>query len=214
MNLQLYYAPTTCALVPHVTLMEAGADFSVIPINLRKGQQRTPDYLRLNPKHKVPVLMIDGEPLSENVAIQLWIAHRFPAARLLPSTPGDEIKALSLMVWFASGIHPSLSPNFFPERFCDLPGSEESVRRLARNSLMESFAIADERLKEREWFFEHFTAVDAYFFWCFRRGTQAGLDLSKFTHCAAHRARVEQRPSVQSAVEFEAGVLDEFSRTV
>ena len=83
MQLILYYAPNACSLVPYVTLTEAGAPFEVQPLNFRKSQHMTPEYLRLNPKHKVPVLVIDGAPLTENVAIQIWIARHFPAAKLL-----------------------------------------------------------------------------------------------------------------------------------
>jgi len=71
-KLELYYAPKTCALVPYATLTEAGADFTVHNMNSRSGALKTPEYLRLNPKHKVPVLVIDGEPLTENVAIQIF----------------------------------------------------------------------------------------------------------------------------------------------
>ena len=71
MKLTLYYAPMTCALVPYVTLTEASANFDVRNINTRNGQNRSPEFLAVNPKHKVPVLVIDGEPLTENVAIQI-----------------------------------------------------------------------------------------------------------------------------------------------
>ncbi|HEU0290316.1 MAG TPA: glutathione S-transferase N-terminal domain-containing protein, partial [Burkholderiales bacterium] len=93
MKLTLYFAPMTCALVPFVTLTEAGARFDVRAINTRTGQNRTPDFLLLNPKHKVPVLVIDGEPLTENVALQIWIHRHFPNAKLLPADPKEEIRA-------------------------------------------------------------------------------------------------------------------------
>ena len=94
MKLTLYYAPMTCATVPYITLTEAGADFAVRNVNSRTGELRTPEYLAINPKHKVPVLMIDGEPLTENIAIQIWIARQFTKARLLPAEPRAEIKAI------------------------------------------------------------------------------------------------------------------------
>ena len=50
MKLTLYYAPLTCALVPYVTLTEAGADFEVENVNSRSGQLNTPEFLKLNPK--------------------------------------------------------------------------------------------------------------------------------------------------------------------
>src|SRR5918997_7044588 len=111
MQIALYYAPMTCALVPYVTLTEAGADFEVRDLNTRANHHKTPEFLSLNPKHKVPVLVIDGEPLTENVAIQIWIARQFPHAQLLPASPWAEIQAISLMAWFASTVHPHLTPN-------------------------------------------------------------------------------------------------------
>ena len=87
MKIVLYYAPITCALAPYITLTEAGAEFDVLPLNFRKGQHTSPEYLKINPKHKVPLLIVDGKSLSENVAIQMWIARSFPRARLLPAEP-------------------------------------------------------------------------------------------------------------------------------
>jgi glutathione S-transferase len=212
MMLTLYYAPMTCALVPYVSLAETGADFQVQNVNTRSGQNHSPEFLRVNPKHKVPVLVIDGEALTENVAIQIWIARKYPAARLLPAEPRDEIKAISLMAWCASGIHPHLTPNARPQNYCDLPGSEESVKRVANRLLFEDFAIADGMLAGREWFFAHFTAVDAYFFWCFRRALSFKLDLSQFGNCMAHFERMQERPSVRTVSAYEKQVLDAFAK--
>ena len=212
MDLVLYYAPMTCALVPYVTLTEAGAAFEARNLNTRANEHRTPEFLALNPKHKVPVLVIDGEPLTENVAIQIWIARQFPHAKLLPEDPRENIKAISLMAWFASTVHPHLTPNARPGNFCDLPGSEESVKRVGNKLLFEDLAIANERLAGRQWFFDDFTAVDAYFFWCFRRALSFGLELSPFPHCVSHFERMRRRPSVQKVEAYEKQVLEEFAR--
>ena len=68
---------------------------------------------------------------------------------------------------------------------------------------MELFKIADDLLAGREFFFDHFTAPDAHFFWCQRRARQFELDLSGFKHCTAHFERMMQRPSVQKLLAFE-----------
>ena len=211
MQLTLFYAPMTCALVPYVTLTEAGAEFEVRNLNTRTNEHRTPEFLALNPKHKVPVLAIDGEPLTENVAIQIWIARQFPQARLLPTDPREEIQAISRMAWFASTIHPHLTPNARPQNYCDLPGSEESVKRVGNRMLFEDFSIAEAMLAGREWFFPHFTAVDAYFFWCFRRALSFKLDLTRFANCSAHFERVGARASVRKVLEHERAVLAGFA---
>ena len=212
MKLALYYAPLTCATVPYITLTEAGAEFEVRNVNTRKGGNRTPEFLALNPKHKVPVLIIDGQPLTENVAIQVWIHRHFPAARLLPADPDAEIRAISLMSFCASGIHPHLTPNARPQNYCDLPGSEESVKRVANKLLFEDLKVADDLLAGREWFFPHFTACDAYVYWCFMRATTFKLDLGAFRNCQAHYERMRSRPSVQKMHAHEKLVQEEFAR--
>ena len=212
MQVDLYYSPIACSLVPYVTLTEAGASFQVHNINLRKGEQNAPEYLKLNPKHKVPVLIIDGQPLTENVAIQMWINDHFPHANLLPKDRWSQLKAISIMSWCASGIHPFLARINSPPRVCNAPGADESVRRLAAEQLYENYKIADTLLAGREYFFDHFTAADAHFFWCFRRGTQFELDLAKYANCQAHYARLQERPSIQKCLAHEKAVQAEFAK--
>ncbi len=151
MEIALYYAPITCALAPYITLTEAGAKFEVRPLNFRKDQHKSPEFLKINPKHKVPLLVVDGKVLSESVAIQLRIARTFPQARLLPADPWQELKAISLLSWCSGGIHPFLARTNSPPRVCDVPGTDESVRRLAKEQLFENYKIADDMLAGREY---------------------------------------------------------------
>jgi len=212
MEILLCYAPIACSLVPYVTLTEASANFEVRTINLRKEQQRSADYLKLNPKHKVPLLVVDGMPLSENVAIQIWIARNFSKAKLLPTDPWQELQAISILSWCSSGIHPFLARINSPSKVCDLPDTGEDVRKMAVGPLFENYKIADGMLAGREYFFDHFTAADAHFFWCFRRGLQFKLDLSGFPNCSAHFERMTNRPSVQRLLSYEKAILEEFAR--
>lgn len=212
MQIVLYYAPIACSLVPYITLTEANAEFEVRAISLRKEQQKSPEYLKLNPKHKVPVLVIDGKTLTENVAIHTWINRQFPQAKLLPADSWQELQAISLLAWCSSGIHPYLTRLNSPVKVCDLPGAEASVRRLATEPLLECFKIADGMLAGREYFFDHFTAPDAHFFWCFRRGLQFELDLTPFANCTAHYARMQARPSVQKLLAYEKAVQEDFAK--
>ena len=215
MKLTLYYAPFTCALVPLITLNEAAAQFAVEAIALKNGQQRTPEYLRINPKGKVPALDADGELLTENPAILSFLARAFPAASLLPTEPRDAIRALSLMCWCAAGLHPPLSRINSPLKFCDLPGSEEGVIRLSAEEQLKNFNIVDALLAGRDWVFDDWTSVDAYLFWVWRRFGQLSGRLSgqlrtsipPFPNYAAHGERMMKRASVQKALAFEKEVL-------
>ena len=212
MELVLAYCPVACSLVPYILLTEAGAQFTTLPVNLSKGENFSPEYLRLNPKAKVPALLVDGAPLTENVAIQLWITHQFPQAKLLPDDRLDYFRAISVMAWCAAGIHPKLTQQSRPERYCDLPGSADNVRAHGSHSLFELFGIAEDMLAGREWFFETFSCADAYFYWCFRRGTQLGPNVSHFKNCWAHMLRMESRPSVQKLLAYEKIVQADFAK--
>ncbi len=212
MKIALAYAPTTCALVPFVNLTEAGAEFEPVPIDTHRGQNRTAEYLRLNPLHKVPVLIVDGRVLTENVAIQIWIARTFPAAHLLPPDAWEEVQAISLMAWCASGIHPHLARYHGPARYCG-DADPAAVRDIAKEMVFENFHKAEDLLRDREFFFDRFTAVDSYFFWCFRRATEFSLDLSGFPNCARHFAGIAERRSVQKAFAYEREVKALFGRT-
>jgi glutathione S-transferase len=213
MKLALYYAPNTCALAPYITLTEAGADFEVRPLDFRKRQNFTPEYLKVNPKHKVPALVIDGKILTENVAIHQWVHRTFPAAKILPDDQWEQLQAISLHAWCASGIHPYLSRINNPSKVCDVPGASDSVVKFATDNLFENFKIGDDMLAGREFFFDHFTAPDAHFFWCCRRATQLGVDLSGFPNVTAHFKRMLERPSVKKLLGLEKEVQEKFAKT-
>src|SRR5262249_8401130 len=81
---KLYYAPGTCALASHIALEEAGADYTAVRLDFKANQQQSPDFLKLNPKGRVPALVTDRGILTENPAILAYIAQTFPAANLAP----------------------------------------------------------------------------------------------------------------------------------
>jgi glutathione S-transferase len=213
MAIILYYAPNTCALAPYVTLTEAGADFEVRPLNTRKRQNFSPEYLKINPKHKVPTLVVDGKILTENVAIHQWVHRTFPDAKLLPADPWDQLQAISLLAWCASGIHPYVSRINNPSKVCDAAGASDSVVKIATEGLFENFRIADDLLAGHEYFFDHFTAPDAHFFWCCRRSTQLNVDISCFPNVQAHFQRMLERPSVKTLLAFEKEVNETFAKS-
>ena len=212
MNIVLYYAPIACSMVPYINPTEAGANFEVRPINLAKGQHVSPEYLKINPKHKVPFLIVDGRSLSENVAIQTWIGRQFPSARLMPADSWQELQAISIMSWCSGGIHPYLTRLNNTKKICDVPGAEDSVKKSATEPLMENFKLADDMLAGRDFLFDHYTGPDAHLFWCMRRAQQFGLDLTPFKNATAHHARMKTRESVKALLAFEAATLAEFAK--
>ena len=82
--LKLYYAPGTCALASHITLEEVGAPYSAERLNFKDSQQTSADYLKINPKGRVPALVTDSGVLTETPAILAFLAQSFPNAKLAP----------------------------------------------------------------------------------------------------------------------------------
>ncbi len=113
-SITLYHSPGACSMAAGISLFEAGLDFEVKIVNLKNNEQTLPDFAALNPKKKVPFLVVDSAGLSENVAIQSWIAESWPDTQLLPSDPWNKHRALSYMGWFGSGIHPHITRHFKP----------------------------------------------------------------------------------------------------
>jgi glutathione S-transferase len=212
MKLKLSFFPTACSIVPYILLKEAKAEFETLDINLGKGEHLSPEYLKINPKGKVPTLIVNGEPLTENLSIQLWIAQTFPDSKLMPKDSFEFFKAVSILSWCSSGIHPKLTQQARPERYCSLPDTANNIKSMGSDSMFELFAMANEMLKGREWFFEHFTCADAYFYWCFRRGAAFGKDQSVFEHCQKHLLRMEQRDSVKALIKHEDEVKLRFNQ--
>src|SRR5436853_6048702 len=105
--LTLYFAPGTSSMAPHIALHEIGIPFEGRPFSFAKGEQRRESYLELNPEGKVPVLVIDGRPLTEVAAILFYLGRAFPEAGLLPTEIEAEAQVVSWLSFIASTVHPA-----------------------------------------------------------------------------------------------------------
>lgn len=99
MSLKLFFAPGACSFVPHAMLELAGAEFEPTMVKLHKGEQRSAEYLALNPRGQVPVLVDDGEVITQIVAILLHLDAKFPQAGILPASGLARTRALSTLAW-------------------------------------------------------------------------------------------------------------------
>jgi glutathione S-transferase len=197
-ELTLHFAPDTCARVALTALEEIGCPYNLEVVAFMKGQHRSAGYLALNPGGKVPTLVIDGEPLTENVAILTWLADRFPEAKLLPAPSGlDRFKHLSDLAFCASGLHPLVTRLRIPHFFCDLPEARQRVFDMAATAMKLSFAIIEERLGRSTWWYgDQWSIVDAYINWVWFRVTGAGFEASAYTRFARHNEQMQKRPAV------------------
>jgi len=198
-NLTLYFAPGTCARVPMVALEELGLPYTTYLVRFMLGEQRTPAYRKLNPRGKVPTLLVDEEPLSENIAILTYLARLSPVRGLLPlgDSPMRDAQIISMLSWCASGLHPIVTRMRFPQFFCDVPGTRERVREMAIGAMKDNFGILEDLLRSQTWMLGEWSIIDAYIYWIWFRATGSGFDGASYPGLADHARRMEQRPSVQ-----------------
>jgi glutathione S-transferase len=205
-SLVLFFSPGSCSRVSMVALEEAGVDYTTRRVLLADGEQRGPDFRAVNPKGKVPALLVDSRVLTENVAILTFLARRHPEADLLPTAdPWQEAEALSLLGWCASGLHPLVTRLRLPQRFCDLPGSVDRVRELAREEMIGQLSVAEERLSRQPWMLGRaWSIADTYLAWAWGRCPESGIDAARFPHLCRHHDNTMTRPAAQRAIRREA----------
>jgi glutathione S-transferase len=205
----LYMAPGTCARVTAIALEEIGEPFDTTLVRFMKGEHKSPDYLRLNPKGKVPTLVIDDHVLTENVAIITYLEQRFPDAALMPKA-ADAAKRAALLADLcvcAATLHPIVTrlrmAPFFAGKEC-----AGRVWRTASDAMSENFSLIEDRLANQNWWYgDNWTAMDAYLYWVFWRVEGAEFDVSRYPRFADHAARMALRPAVQRLQAREAAMI-------
>lgn len=205
----IYYAPGTCARVAMISMYEAGVEFEPRLVKFMKGEHRSPEYLSMNPKGKVPTLLIDNKPLTENIAILSYLAKKFPQANLLPLSddPITDARIYADLSWCSSGIHPLVTRIRLPQFFCDIDGGAARVKEMAENAIRREFSIIEGYLNDCDWFYDTWSSMDAYLYWVWFRVTGAGMDCTSYENYQNHAIRMEQRDSVIRLNELESQAM-------
>jgi glutathione S-transferase len=214
--LELYFAPGACSFVPHVGLevvkAAGGGDFAPKLVKLHKGEHKTPEYLAMNPNGQVPVLVVDGKPLTQIVAIFDYLDRRFANAGLLPTEPWARSQALSQLAWMNNTAHPTFTHIFRSSDFAEGEEAQAAVRKAA----IPRFRACLERIQSWTagakpfWFGDRVTCHDAYAFTLLRWGGYAGIDPASLPGLHAYVQRVMAAPPVAAALERERIKLDTF----
>jgi glutathione S-transferase len=214
--IELYFAPGACSFVPHVALeaikAATGEPFEPKLVKLHKGENRTPEYLAMNPNAQVPVLVVDGKVLTQIVAICDYLDRRFPQAGLLPTEIWARAQALSQLAWMNNTVHPTFNQVFMPDRYAE----SEAARNEVRHGAIERYRPCLERIQgwianaAPYWFGSRLSFHDAYAFTLLRWGGFAGIDPNSLPAYRAYVERVMQAPPVAAALERERVKLDTY----
>jgi glutathione S-transferase len=185
--LTLYFAPGASSMAVHIALHEIGVPFEARPMSFKNQDMRAPKFLALNSEGKVPVLLIDGRPLTEVAAILFYLAKRFPDAELLPRDNREaEAQALSWMSFIASTLHPT--------------------RQHGLEYAKQVYGIADRRLGDG-WALRRYSIADIHLFrlyWRLANSLHPAPEM--FPNLTAHYQRMMMRPAVQRTIEIESAI--------
>ena len=199
--LTLYYGPGACSMAAHIVLEESGETYTPQKVNLAGGEQRSADYLKINPHARVPALRLDdGETISENTAILPYLGKRF---KLWPTDAKAETRALSLIGWFASSVHAAHAHVGRPERYTAdesaFPGIKEAGLKTFHSCLQE----IDGLFAGRQWLADSYSVLDPYAFVFYTWGVRRELPMSALKNYTAFKDRMVARPAVQRVLEDE-----------
>jgi len=207
--LKLFYAPNTCALASHIALEEAGADYETVRLSFKTEDQRKPEYLKINPKGRVPALVTDRGIITETPAILVYIAQTYPAARLAPiDDPFALAKVQAFNSYLCSTVHVAHAHRMRGTRWTDDPAAIESMKKKVPQSVGECFALIEREMFAGPWVMGgDYTVCDAYLFTLSQWLGADGVDINKTPKIAEHFRRMSERPAVRKTVADETREL-------
>ncbi len=164
--LTLYYARGTCALASHLALEFAGAPYEAVRLDFKKNQQRSPEYLRINPKGRVPALVTDRGVLTETPALLLYIAQTFPQAKLAPLDDAFLLaRANEFNSYLCSTVHVAHAHRMRGYRWADDEAAPERDEAEGRAERGDCFELIEREMLQGPWVLgERFSMCDPYLF--------------------------------------------------
>jgi glutathione S-transferase len=207
--LKLFYAPGSCALASHIALEEAGADYQLVLVKTGENEQRSPEFLAINPKGRVPALQTDEGILTENPAILAFIAQSYPAAGLIPADPIRFAQVQAFNAFLCATVHPIFAHKWRPYRYADDAAAHAAMAAKVPAVLDEHFGLVEAQLSDgRDWLFGDYSIADAYLHVFARWYQRPGLGSPESRPLVrAHVRRMQERPAVARALQQEGSPL-------
>ena len=203
--LTLFYAPNTCARASYITLEESGATYEAKRLNFAENEQRKPEYLKINPKSRVPALVTDQGILTETPAILVYIAQMFPKANLLPlNDPFQLAQIQSFNSYLCSTVHVAHAHRMRGYRWTDDQPTIETMKKKVPQNVGDCFDLIERQYFKGPWVMgADYTIADPYLFTLSGWLEADGVDPKRFPQVLDHRNRMAERPAVKKVLASE-----------
>jgi len=207
MMIDLYTAPTPNGWKASITLEELAIPYEVHVVNLMAGEQKTPEYLKLNPNGRIPTIVDreeGGFPVFESGAIMIYLAEK--AGRLLPADRKGRSKVIQWLMFQMGGIGPMMGQanvfyRYFPEKI-------PAVIARYQNEARRLFEVLDARLGEGDWLADDYSIADIANWSWVRTHKWSGVSLEGLRHLQGWMERMAARPACQRGVEVPFKIPD------
>jgi glutathione S-transferase len=205
--IKLFYAAHTCSLASHITLEEAGAEYSTVRISFVANQQRSPEYLAINPKGRVPAMITARGILTETPAILAFIAQSFPNAGLAPlDDPFAFAQVQAFNSYLCSTLHVAHAHRMRGYRWADDPAAIAEMQRKVPQSVGACYDLIERDMLKGPWVMgEAYTICDPYLFTLAQWLEDDGVDPVRLPRVIDHRRRMSERHAARKAIAEELG---------
>lgn len=206
--MRFFYSPGSCALATHIALEDAGAEYEAVRVNFAAEQQRSPEYLAINPKGRVPALATDQGILTETPALLAFIAQTYPQAKLAPEDAFGFAKAQAFNAYLCATVHVAHAHRMRGYRWADDPAAHAAMKAKVPESVTNAFLVIEEGMLEGPYVLgEAYSICDPYLFTLSSWLEADGADIAGLPRVMAHRRLMTHRESVKRAIAMEPGAV-------
>jgi glutathione S-transferase len=201
--MQLHYFPSNASMTPHMVLEELGASYELVLVDRTKNAHHSPEYLKLNPNGKIPVLVDGALVLYETAAITLHLADTHAAAGLAPpmGTP-ERAQFYKWLMWLSNTLQAEMPLYFYSDRWADTPEGAAQLKRHAEAHIAGMIDQLDAELAKHggPWFLgERYSVLDPYVLMLCRWTRGMARPARTLPHLGPYLQRLLARPAVQRA---------------
>ncbi|MBX3491608.1 MAG: glutathione S-transferase N-terminal domain-containing protein [Parvibaculum sp.] len=201
--IDLYYWPTPNGKKVTILLEECGLPYNLIPLHIGRGDQFSPEFLKLNPNHRMPAL-IDHEPMGggaplgifESGAMMMYLAEK--AGKFFPQDPHGKYEVTQWVMWQMANQGPKLGECGHFRRLGEREGDQSYAVRRFTDEANRLYGVMNNRLYDRRYMAgEEYTIADMICYpWAVNWKAQ-GQDIEEFKHFKRWLAEIGERPAVQ-----------------
>ena len=194
----LYYAPHSCAVASHIALETAGANYEARRLDFRNSEQRSPAYLAINPKGRVPALVTDRGVITETPAILAYIAQTHPHANLAPlDDPFQFAQVQAFNSYLCATVHVAHAHRIRGTRWADDDAAIASMKKKVSQNMTDCFSLIENEMFSGPFVFgETYTISDIYLYTLSTWLEGDGVDIRLFPKIADFQIRLNDNPAI------------------